>query len=549
MKAKYMVKRPEYKFHVKNVCKSLIFCFVIFGVIIFTSSMVMAEYIEQPANESSTLATFDNNSIYDFEFAKLIEENIGNNSAEMIFIFGTCYGGGMIDDLDKLQNKSKLAATSASRHNESAFGGSNFGAWTDTEDYYKKAFHDAIEKNPNRNVSVLFEEANQTDVRGPNGAPVKEHPQKKFNGTNAESIKIGNQSDNATSFHAVLFVGADTNSMELNDLRRMNDLLIKKYGFTNDTIHVLALDRAGATIPGANVNGKDLPGVPVDDNATQNDLNETLKQIKPLMNTSEQFLFWADGHGDIHKVNRTITMVPHEFSVTYTVPIDPEMIDQWFEGNVGIFAEGVTSEEGALVYLNGEFLGPLSNTSDKTIFSFDPNLLNSENEIIIENACNPETIRITAASAGGTASGDEILMIESADSSGNKKDIFIEGDNVYSFGSGYGSNETYDLYIVKDRSWTDGMSITPYVIKMTISTDVNGDIVPDPTLIWSSAVRGKYDIIVDVEGNGNYDQNIDPLDDADVNDAGFEVPVLTPVGIIALIGLLLVVTMSRIKRR
>jgi hypothetical protein len=35
----------------------------------------------------------------------------------------------------------------------------------------------------------------------------------------------------------------------------------------------------------------------------------------------------------------------------------------------------------------------------------------------------------------------------------------------------------------------------------------------------------------------------------DVNDAGFEVPALTTIGLIALIGLLLVVTMSRIKRQ
>ena len=549
MKAKDMVKGLGYKFHVKNVCKNLILCFVIFGAIIFTSSMVMAEYIEQPANESSTISAFDGNDIFDFEFAKLIEENIGNNSAEMIFIFGTCYGGGMIDDLDKLQNKSKLAAASASRHNNPSWGGSNFGAWTDNEDYYKKAFHDAIESNATRNVSDLFDEAEQNDVRGPNGAPVKEHPQKKLNGSSATNIKIGNQSDNATSFHTILFIGQDAPRHQ-NDLRRMNDLLIKNYGFTNDTIHVLALDLGGSTLAGANVNGRDLPGVPIDGNGTLEALNETLKQIKPLMNTSEQFLFWADGHGDNHKVNRTITMVPHEFGVTYTVPIDPEMIDQWFEGSVTIFAEGVTSEETVLNYFHGKLMGSLD-PDGKTVFSIDPDLMIGLEtvEITIENVCNSETVRVTSVTVGGTASGDEIPMIESADSSGNKKDTFIEGDKVYSFGSKYGASETYDLYIVEDRSWTDGMSITPYVIKTTVSTDVNGDIVPDPTLIWSSAIKGKYDIVVDVEGNGNYDQDIDPLDDADVNDAGFEVPVLTPVGMIALIGLLLVVTMSRIKRR
>ncbi len=144
----------------------------------------------------------------------------------------------------------------------------------------------------------------------------------------------------------------------------------------------------------------------------------------------------------------------------------------------------------------------------------------------------------------------EILpMIESSDSSGNKKDKFKECHEVHAYGSGYVPEETYDLFIVKDRIWTDSMPIPPYIVKTTVSADANGDISPDPTLIWPSGVQGKYDIIVDVDGNGNYDEGIDALDDMDVNDAGFEVPTLTTIGLMALIGLLLVVTMSRIKRQ
>ena len=139
--------------------------------------------------------------------------------------------------------------------------------------------------------------------------------------------------------------------------------------------------------------------------------------------------------------------------------------------------------------------------------------------------------------------------VESSDSSGKKKDTFKECHEVHAYGSGYAPEETYGLYIVKDRTWTNSMPIPPYIVKTTVSADANGDISPDPTLIWPSGVEGKYDIIVDVDGNGNYDEGIDALDDMDVNDAGFEVPTLTTIGLMALIGLLLVVTMSRIKRQ
>lgn len=175
---------------------------------------------------------------------------------------------------------------------------------------------------------------------------------------------------------------------------------------------------------------------------------------------------------------------------------------------------------------------------------------------------NPPSLKLYTALYKVSTDPDEIIvaqygelefeilpMIESSDSSGNKKDKFKECHEVHAYGSGYDPSKTYDLYIVKDRTWTNSMPIPPYIVKTTVSADANGDISPDPTLIWPSGVQGKYDIIVDVDGNGNYDEGIDALDDMDVNDAGFEVPTLTTIGLMALIGLLLVVTMSRIKRQ
>lgn len=136
----------------------------------------------------------------------------------------------------------------------------------------------------------------------------------------------------------------------------------------------------------------------------------------------------------------------------------------------------------------------------------------------------------------------EFLTIESSNASGNRKDIFKEGDDVYAYGNGYDPGERYILYIVEDRNWTDSTPILPYIRQENVSADADGII--SPTLIWPSTVIGKYDIIVDINGNGSYDEGIDPLDDMDINDAGFEtvpefatiaIPVVTILGFVFLL--------------
>jgi len=60
--------------------------------------------------------------------------------------------------------------------------------------------------------------------------------------------------------------------------------------------------------------------------------------------------------------------------------------------------------------------------------------------------------------------------------------------------------------------------------------DLAGDF--PPTLVWDCAVPGKYDIVLDVNGNGIYDEGVDALDDMDVNSAGFFVVPEYPLGTI-----------------
>jgi len=114
-----------------------------------------------------------------------------------------------------------------------------------------------------------------------------------------------------------------------------------------------------------------------------------------------------------------------------------------------------------------------------------------------------------------------IVTVESADVSGATKDVFQLGESVYAIGSGYAPSTIYDLYVVEDTTWTDGMPIPPRVVgtETSVTTDAFGNI-PAGTLIWGAAVEGLYDIVVDVSGEGDYDAATDALD-ANI-DVGFE---------------------------
>lgn len=123
--------------------------------------------------------------------------------------------------------------------------------------------------------------------------------------------------------------------------------------------------------------------------------------------------------------------------------------------------------------------------------------------------------------------------IESSDSTGTKKDTFYPADDVYVIGSGYSPSTTYDLYLVEDvATWSDGMPIPTRVAGTAnaISSDASGNI--PTTLVWSALLTlGKYDIVVDVNGNGVYDAGVDALDDSDIQvTAGFNVIPEVPFG-------------------
>lgn len=138
--------------------------------------------------------------------------------------------------------------------------------------------------------------------------------------------------------------------------------------------------------------------------------------------------------------------------------------------------------------------------------------------------------------------------VESCDSAGIKKDSFNPGETVYANGSGYCPSTTYDLYVVPDTTWTDGMAIPGAPI--SVFSDSSGNI--PPTAVMSPPLTpGKYDIVVDVNGNGVYDAGVDALDDCDIQvTAGFLViPEYLFGAILGLIGCFAAFGVFRLSKR
>jgi hypothetical protein len=128
-------------------------------------------------------------------------------------------------------------------------------------------------------------------------------------------------------------------------------------------------------------------------------------------------------------------------------------------------------------------------------------------------------------------------IIGSCNSTGGKQDLFNLGETVYVSGVGYSPSTTYNIYIVADvETWSDGMTIPSRAsgTATTVVSDVMGGILS--ATVWvNPQTLGKYDIVVDVNGNGVYDAGIDALDDNDVEvTAGFVIPELQPALILPL---------------
>jgi hypothetical protein len=116
---------------------------------------------------------------------------------------------------------------------------------------------------------------------------------------------------------------------------------------------------------------------------------------------------------------------------------------------------------------------------------------------------------------------EETLIVDSCRSSGTKNDQFNLGEEIWITGNrGYSPSTTYNVYVVVHQDWTDGMAF-PTRVPGTVETVTSN---PDGSIlakVWDSAQLGKYDIVIDITGDGKYHAGIDPIDNMSVYGAGF----------------------------
>lgn len=103
--------------------------------------------------------------------------------------------------------------------------------------------------------------------------------------------------------------------------------------------------------------------------------------------------------------------------------------------------------------------------------------------------------------------------IWSSNATGSEKNIFYTNESVYITSSNISTTSiTVDVYVTNDsNSWANNTVLTSYVsATTTISTNSSGYI--EPALLWSSLIAGSYDIVVDVNRDGNYTSTVDYVD-------------------------------------
>ena len=125
---------------------------------------------------------------------------------------------------------------------------------------------------------------------------------------------------------------------------------------------------------------------------------------------------------------------------------------------------------------------------------------------------------------------------------------------MYAAGSGFTPGTNADIYVVPDQDWNDGNPIPSDVTGAVETVSVNGGDIA-PVRVWHAPLTpGRHDIVIDANQNGVYDASTDGLDSGSpsfvvIDMPSVPVPALAPIGIIALISLLCVAGVGRIRRR
>jgi len=168
--------------------------------------------------------------------------------------------------------------------------------------------------------------------------------------------------------------------------------------------------------------------------------------------------------------------------------------------------------------------GPFDENEEEFTFTTPPqSIAYGTHTIMVRGVNSVGNIETTYAIDTVTVVPVVRVYFQVTDLDGNVKNEFLPSDNVHIKGRGYSPSTTYDLYVVTDNNWSDSIPIPSSVpeTENSVTTDENGNI--PTTVVWNSPLLpGKYDIVIDLNRNRKYDEDIDALDDGNITvTAGF----------------------------
>lgn len=159
---------------------------------------------------------------------------------------------------------------------------------------------------------------------------------------------------------------------------------------------------------------------------------------------------------------------------------------------------------------SGTYTVQIYNDSNGICFAqYDVQLLLEDLTVYLPNFTKHLAVKV-AASTGHTPS-----ILRTCNLSSIEKNTFDVGQNetIYVKGNYFSPATTYAIYVVNHVVWVDGMNIPPRITNTStaLMTDDSGNI--GQTAIWEPPLTlGNYDIIIDININGKYDQGVDVMD-------------------------------------
>lgn len=325
----------------------------------------LIDEVEQPATQQSYIS-MQGPRLSDAKLARklrdlLVNSNGTPNARDVKLFFQQCYGGGMLDDIEReLGGSVPWVAGSASRHDEVSFGEPDSNVDSNGPlDRWTRPLIDALHDLPVLRAlkrAALEDQAAPMNRRGQN-----ERPQYRFSGDEARPVTLADPG--AGSHHAVILAGKPDRQRHRNDVRGMCALLAQEWGDLNTTgtsVHVLFGDGmdnpcADSGVPAANVSS-----------ATTAGFCAVLDALRPLLNANEEFVLYVSDHGTASSraVNRSrLRGVPGLLEYDLDIPEgyryglirDPFNVGPTLE----LIANGAYPAGALPVFLNGALLGHL----------------------------------------------------------------------------------------------------------------------------------------------------------------------------------------------